>query len=1013
MPPRHRWRLSSPVDLFSRGPLSDTTQDFAQLGAQWTDPQNILSILTVIGGEIVQSAIAQLCSCTPSYFTPVALSFGWVAYSFSAILAAIGSHRLTPAPDFECTLIEAGSMYSRTVNSWVLSRLVRDYEFPGDTPGGLTVTFYRTLPDKTMGVADHDWVYWTGVTVIVLQLAIAVIPGALAGDWAIFILTFGGILLTQRQASLPQWRKELWSGRLIEHGKQEVVCLTRGNGSPYAMVIRSDSCGIRMADMASGLEVKDRTTIPATLALAVLWLIHLFCTSALETHTWYSLFIGAIGMLQNALASGARRHPSALGIHLEKVNEVQSDKVFQALVKAEEVEKNVGLLLTDIYFPGGLRPEEDAWKRAKLEQHARARSAGSVHRNSMTEPPSGHSSTTGTFATTSEDSESSAPDPSRDAVSPTSAFKAPDYKVSDAYDAPCTPQAPALGHNHRAVQVTGLEATESEADIDYPKIVASVPLDSEAINPPLNVELLATPCHFRLADVSTFLESNSLRILEYPPPSSEQDRLEELCDSRTILPPYAALSYPWRDLQLPDGHSCPSLSVSGALHADPISLNVLRTACVAAKEYGCTHLWLDRLCIMQTHKRDKTWQIQRMYQIYKRCGVCLVLPGGLVRLPRLDDSTSWIDRAWTLQEALAPHDIKRVKVIIHITHPSFRDFIAYRSMHLQIKQYAPNLVHRPLRFPIRILRPSETKRLISAHDFGGFRLWTASYTRSSSRPIDMVLSLMQLFNTRIAVSRFGEGDRLRATIALIQTLMSRRGPQLGLATFLYIAPTMEPSRELSTLPQMPETSESGQAYINTRKGRVLAYRAFGGGGTNEWEARGVPKGEMTDSGYLVLWSKAAPMVGHMDVGDAGCSARSKVYDDREIWAVVIGEKRNYNRNPVTWHIEAYNPAEGGPAAPGGLVELTLMLIEKHGYELYHRTGMEREIDARKTSGWNWTFRSFRVGGPGRGGRQRFAVSPSGPVFQPDLGDEEENDESMRWADRNHPDPEPMTKYDED
>ncbi|KAJ7310136.1 hypothetical protein DFH08DRAFT_666925, partial [Mycena albidolilacea] len=313
--------------------------------------------------------------------------------------------------------------------------------------------------------------------------------------------------------------------------------------------------------------------------------------------------------------------------------------------------------------------------------------------------------------------------------------------------------------------------------------------------------------------------------------------------------------------------------------------------------HGCTHLWLDRLCVMQAHKRDKTWQIQRMYQIYKRCGVCLVLPGGLVRLARLDDSTSWIDRAWTLQEALTPHNMKCIKIegynenLTNKRHswsapgwlgeeptpygPSVEKVLenegnnvtvaanleilemSLGSMLQYIKQHAPKLVHHPHRFPICILRPSETKRLIMGHIFGGFRLWTASYTRSSSRPIDMVLSLVQLFNTRLDVSRFGEEDRLKAMIALVQTLMSRRG---GMATFLYITPTMEPSRELSTLPQMPETSESGQAYINTRKGRVLAYRAFGGGGTNEWEAEGVPKGVMTDSGYFIFWGRAAPMV---------------------------------------------------------------------------------------------------------------------------------------------------------
>ncbi|KAJ7249229.1 hypothetical protein B0H12DRAFT_1203011 [Mycena haematopus] len=356
--------------IFSRGP-SDVADSFNELKAQWRNPRDIIAILTVIGGDIVQSALAQLCSSNPRHFTPVALSFGWVAYSFSAILAAIGSRRLAPDPDCPCTLIEVETRYPRDVHSWVLSRVVRDYTFPGEDPRGLTVSFYETIPEKTMGVPDRDWVYWSGVVVIFVQLGIAVIPGALVGNWVIFILTFGGIVLVQLQASLPQWQKEMWAGRKVDPKKPEVVCLTRGNGSAFAMVIRSTGGGIRMSDMASGREVLHKTTVPATFALAILWLIHLFCTAGLESDSWYSLAIGAIGMLQNALASGARRHWGALGIHVEKVKEVHNNKVFLALQAAEEVEKNVGVVLTDIYFPGGLRPDEEAWKQQKIAENSK------------------------------------------------------------------------------------------------------------------------------------------------------------------------------------------------------------------------------------------------------------------------------------------------------------------------------------------------------------------------------------------------------------------------------------------------------------------------------------------------------------------------------------------------------------------------------------------------------------------------------------------------------------------
>ncbi|KAJ7213148.1 hypothetical protein GGX14DRAFT_564186 [Mycena pura] len=356
--------------ISSRSPLSDIADNFNDLKAQWRNPGDITGILTVIGGDIVQGALAQLCSSNPRHFTPVALSFGWVAYSFSAILAAIGSRRFAPVPDCPCTLIEVETKYPREVNSWVLSRVVRDYTFPGEElRRGLTVSFYQTVPDKQMGVPDRDWVYWSGVVVIVVQLTIAVIPGALFGNWVILILTFGGIVLVQLQASLPQWQKEMWAGRRVDPEKPEVVCLTRGNGSAFAMVIRSTGGGIRLSDMASGREVLDKTTIPATLVLAALWIIHLFCTGGLDSDSWYSLAIGTLGMLQNALASGARRRWGALGIHLKKVNEVHNKKVFLALKAAEEVERNVGVVLTDIYFPGGLRPDEEAWKQEKLNKN--------------------------------------------------------------------------------------------------------------------------------------------------------------------------------------------------------------------------------------------------------------------------------------------------------------------------------------------------------------------------------------------------------------------------------------------------------------------------------------------------------------------------------------------------------------------------------------------------------------------------------------------------------------------
>ena len=75
------WRYARSVNITS--PV--TTADY--IGAQWVNPTDIFSILLLLGPEIVQHAVAQLAG---HRVTPVAFSFGWVAYSANALLAVVG-----------------------------------------------------------------------------------------------------------------------------------------------------------------------------------------------------------------------------------------------------------------------------------------------------------------------------------------------------------------------------------------------------------------------------------------------------------------------------------------------------------------------------------------------------------------------------------------------------------------------------------------------------------------------------------------------------------------------------------------------------------------------------------------------------------------------------------------------------------------------------------------------------------------------------------------------------------
>jgi hypothetical protein len=296
---------------------------------------------------------------------------------------------------------------------------------------------------------------------------------------------------------------------------------------------------------------------------------------------------------------------------------------------------------------------------------------------------------------------------------------------------------------------------------------------------PVSYENSASFCCFRLLDCATFLDENRLRIIEFPVFSPADIS-------------YAAISYPWHDLQLAEGHIPPggSFGVVGAEHADAISIDVLRTACMAARHFGATRLWLDRLCILQRNKEDKNWQIQHMFKIYQHSDPCLILPGGLVRLASLVEPTTWIDRAWTLQEAAANLKRDSVKCVFSFTHtsaPEFaqefhklgypHDFVHHLATSKRIIQYIIEPLHsaacdllelaagigfateslemssqgHTMEFPIHIISNPALKMLsrgmVHNRLINYQLLWMSAFVRSSSRPVDMIFSLMGLMGS--------------------------------------------------------------------------------------------------------------------------------------------------------------------------------------------------------------------------------------------------------------------------
>lgn len=378
------------------------------------------------------------------------------------------------------------------------------------------------------------------------------------------------------------------------------------------------------------------------------------------------------------------------------------------------------------------------------------------------------------------------------------------------------------------------------------------------------------PHRFRFLDCKAYVEQKALRVLDF-----------------TTLPEgrYVAVSYVWKGLGKDDASDDPhpDLNVKGAEAADPMSPAVLRTVCLASLSLQCDMIWLDQVSIIQTNPSDASWQIKNMYRIYTACKACLVLPGGLRRLADLAEETSWIQRAWTLQEAVAPPQVncifqwpwgKSVQLQAHFPvmitdiETGTSGMAGLKNLLsgslVSMKMQSTEKKRRELGVqPINIFGNTKTVRssieaLLGAlnHNNKAIRagaIWRSALLRTSSRPVDMIFSIMGLLGVMLEPSSFKKEDRLHATIEFARLLLAKGEA----ARWLGVSLQLEPNPYLSTMPVMPETSVSGGAYIKTPEGLKEAARLVG---SSWWWLKGAPRGSMDEDGYFRFKGRAFPAV---------------------------------------------------------------------------------------------------------------------------------------------------------
>ncbi|KZT28904.1 hypothetical protein NEOLEDRAFT_1145646 [Neolentinus lepideus HHB14362 ss-1] len=487
----------------------------------------------------------------------------------------------------------------------------------------------------------------------------------------------------------------------------------------------------------------------------------------------------------------------------------------------------------------------------------------------------------------------------------------------------------------------------------------------------------ATPERYRLVDCKAFLDEHTLRIEEF----------STITDVK-----YSTISYVWKGLSaqpgVPDG-------------------------------------WLFQ---------EKVVGIRSALMSFAMLAVlrCTAVYSGVQRLIRLDEETTWIHRGWTLQEVLAPPTVLvlvawrlgsgqgragdgRIGVVeevipgesamismalvleactvgtLSFTSPRKEiggPLMVKATVFSDIENHSYN--DPPFWQPQRKVLAPNVAALAVAMDLEGvrdtdeknFAIWQSSLMRTSSRPVDMVFSIMGLFGVTLDTSAFKRNDRLGATIALAREILRKGGKAWWLGTSFQI----EPCRHLSTFATFPATNVRGKALVQTKGGPRQVSQLV----TSEYPCAEVlcllPQGSMDEDGYFSFVGKAIPVTRAVrdDTTDTAADvipARPSVIKamDGSCWIVIddhplecsTGQEPLASQNGVegirafiallSWFNEYYPGAT--PANDTNNVKT--MVLEEHNADAHRYHLRAYACLSRRTMGWVKTWKEYPlvVGGP--------------------------------------------------
>lgn len=202
--------------------------------------------------------------------------------------------RLMPPPEFRCTVVGAQSGHSRDNKSWVIGRILRDYEQRASPHTqdknsssweALRVSIFRIKANTVTGVPAYDWVWFTGLCVVLIQVVIALVPLLLHREWIVLLLTCSGTLLAFSNGLLAQWCDEKW--HCPKNGGGDVT-ITQGNGSRHAIVVLGgkNAPDLEILAYSNSSMISSLSTRVVAGLQALLWVLVVITVAGLKKGGW-------------------------------------------------------------------------------------------------------------------------------------------------------------------------------------------------------------------------------------------------------------------------------------------------------------------------------------------------------------------------------------------------------------------------------------------------------------------------------------------------------------------------------------------------------------------------------------------------------------------------------------------------------------------------------------------------------------------------------------------------------